>query len=108
MGIGFQVPENLNPGVYNPSSAQTLGSVPGTMSMPLAPTSASNPSDSMFQMNPALAAAIMAHHQGSAQTMINTSNLNPSEQNKGSTGKDDHSMKGAIDENEASSNANKK
>jgi hypothetical protein len=112
MGIGFQVSENLNPGVYNPSTAPMasaqLASAPGTTSMPLAPSSASNPSDTMFQMSPALAAAIMAHQQGSAQMMSNSSNLNPSEQNKGSTGKDDHSMNGVYDAHETSSNNNKK
>jgi hypothetical protein len=96
MGIGFQVSENLNSGVYNPSTAPMasaqLASAPGTTSMPLAPSSASNPSDTMFQMSPALAAAIMAHQQGSAQMMNNSNSSNPSEQNKGSTGKDDHSM----------------
>jgi hypothetical protein len=92
MGIGFQVPENLNPGGYNPSAASVshLASTPATSSMPPAPSSAPNPSDPSFQMNPALLAAFISQQQGSAQMMNNPSSANQSEQN-GSSGKDEHS-----------------
>jgi hypothetical protein len=94
MGIGFQAPENLNPGGYNPSAAPMSNLAPpppGTSSMPSAPSSVSNPSDAMFQMNPALAAAFMAHQQISGQMMNNnnTSTVNHSSEQNGSSGKDE-------------------
>lgn len=95
MGIGFQVPENLNPGGYNPSagSVSHLAPTPSTSSMPPAPSSAPNPSDPIFQMNPALLAAFISQQQASAQIMNNPSSANQPEQN-GSSGKDEHSNVG--------------
>jgi hypothetical protein len=103
MGIGFQVPENLNPGGYNPSAApmsHLAPTTPGTSSMPPAPSSVSNPSDAMFQMNPALAAAFMAHQQGSGQMMNNnTSTVNHSSEQNGSSGKDEQSNSSGAPKN---------